>query len=90
MCKLNIDYFILQVGTTKSDVVGCHIDSTSSSSGRNRSTILFDCCVNAIWPVITIMVSFIAIMVVLRGVCLVPTLRQKMFPYWFYQPPIPK
>ena len=90
LCKLNFDYFILQAETTKSDAVGCHIGPPSSSTNKNRSTILVDCCVKAIWPLLTIMVSFIAIMVVLRRVCEVPTLRQKMFPCWFYQPPIPK
>ena len=90
LCKLNFDYFILQLETTKSDVVGCHIGLSSSSTSRNQSHILFDCCVNAILPLLTIMVSFIANMVVLRRVCLVPTLRQRMILSASYPPSIAK
>ena len=52
--------------TTKSDVVGCHIGQRPSSTDKNRSTILFDCCVKAILPLMSSMVSFTAKMVVLR------------------------
>ena len=61
--------------TTKSDVVGCHIGLSPSSTGRNRSPILFDCCVNAILPLMSSMVSFKAKMVVQQRVCEVPSQR---------------
>ena len=62
--------------TTKSDVVGCHIGLSPSSTARNQSPIPVDCCVNVILPLMSSMVSFTAKMVVLRRVCEVPTQRQ--------------
>jgi len=68
--------------TTKTDVVGCHIGLSPSSTGRNRSPILVDCCVNAFLRLLSSMGSFTAKMVVQRRVCEIPTLRQNMFPCW--------
>ena len=74
--------FCTQKVTTKTDVVGCHVGQRPSSTNRNRSTILVDCCVNAILPLLSSMGSFTAKMVVLERVCVVPTLTQNMFPCW--------
>ena len=54
--------------TTKTDVVGCHIGQWQSSTGKNRSPIPVDCCVNAFSPLFMRMRSFNAILVVLRMV----------------------
>ena len=59
-----------------------HIGLSPSFTGRNRSPILVDCCVNDCWPLFGSIGSFTAHMVVLRMVCEVPTLRQNMFPCW--------
>jgi len=72
--------------TTKSDVVGCHIGLSPSSTARNQSPIPVDCCVNVILPLMSSMVSFTAKMVVLRRVCEVPTQRQKLSPHWSNPP----
>ena len=60
-----------------------HIGLSPSFTGRNRSPILVDCCVNDCWPLFGSIGSFTAHMVVLRMVCCeVQTLRQNMFPCW--------
>jgi len=82
--SINISCFCTEKVTTKCDVVGCHIGQWPSSTNWNRYTIPVDCCVNAFLPLLSSMGSFTAKMVVLRRVCEVPTLRQKMFPCWFY------
>ena len=88
--SINISCFCTEKVTTKCDVVGCHIGQWPSSTNWNRYTIPVDCCVNAFLPLLSSMGSFTAKMVVLRRVCEVPTLRQKMFPCWFYPPSKPK
>ena len=88
--SINISCFCTEKVTTKCDVVGCHIGQWPSSTNWNRYTIPVDCCVNAFLPLLSSMGSFTAKMVVLRRVCEVPTLRQKMFPCWFYPPSTPK
>ena len=90
LCKLNFDYFILQLETTKSDVVGFHIGPSSASTARNRSSILVDCCVNAIFPLISSMVSFTANIVVLWRVSEVPTLWERTISCCQYSPSIAK
>ena len=67
LCKLNFDYFIFQLNTNKSHVVGCHIGLSPSYTDRNRSSILFDCCVNAFSPLLSSMGSYTANIVVLIG-----------------------
>ena len=59
--------------TTKTDVVGCHVCQWPPSTNRNRSSIPFDCCVNACLPLLSSMGSP-ANMVVLRRVCVIPQL----------------
>ena len=88
--SINISCFCTEKVTTKCDVVGCHIGQWPSSTNWNRYTIPVDCCVNAFLPLLSSMGSFTAKMVVLRRVCEVPSLRQKMFPCWFYPPSKPK
>ena len=80
LCKLNFDYFILQLNTNKSHVVGCHIGLSPSYTDRNRSSILVDCCVNDFLPLLSSMGSFTANIVVLRRVCDVPFPMRKTIP----------
>ena len=77
LCKLNFDYFIFQLNTNKSHVVGCHIGLSPSYTDRNRSSILFDCCVNDFLPLLCRMGSYTANIVVLRRVSEVPTLWER-------------
>ena len=75
--------------TTKSYVVGCHIDLSTSFTARNQSPIPVDCCVNTIFPLMSSIISFIAKMVVQRRICEVPTQRQKLVPCWSNPHPTP-
>ena len=68
------------LNTNKSHVVGCHIGPSPSSTSRNRSSILVDCSVNAFFPLLSSMGSYTANIVVLRMVCEVPFLWEKMIP----------
>ena len=88
-CKLNFDYFILQLNTNKSHVVGFYIGPSSASTARNRSSILVDCCVNDFLPALSSMGSCTANIVVLRMVCEVPFRWEKRSHVAHIHPPLP-